>query len=339
MTTIAVDTGYRHLKIAQTGYQPEVYDSVFSDLIGRSAPKPNCRSAIIKYLKANHKINEKLEGKTWVAGNSARNINTAKSLITTNKSETAIRLALLAFRARNGQPFVEVNKLYTSLPELRDTVAVEHLKNSFLGQHKYMINGNEIRLHIKEVEVYQEGIGTYWLAQKEHLTVPHSLTGIVDLGGKTANLLLVDEFGEAIEDSSASFKTGGTYELTRLIASNPELIQANKGGAINQDTIMNALATGSKFVGTTGIDFSQYYPDYLNQWFSGILAELETRWESHFDRMGRVIVTGGSAHLIRGLIAENGYFAIPSNPQLSNVIGLLHQPRNLAVVGGNYVSA
>lgn len=340
MTHIAVDTGYRHLKVAENGYKPAVFDSVFADLIGRSAPKSNSKSAVIKYLKSNHKNNDNLVGKTWVAGYSARNINTAKSLINTQKSETAIRLALMAFQPRSGEFFREVNQLITSLPELRDTTAVEALKNAFQGSHKYEINGSEVRLSINSVEIYQEGLGTYWLAQRENLTLPNTLTGILDLGGKTANLLLIDEFGEPVEDSSASFGTGGTYELVGLIASNPDLICANKGSAIAQTTVMDALSSGSRFLGVSGIDFSQYYQEYLNQWFSGILAELETRWSRYFSRLGRVIVTGGSANLVRELIADNNYFAIPSNPQLANVVGLLYKPSNLSVVGGHqYVSA
>lgn len=89
---------------------------------------------------------------------------------------------------------------------------------------------------------------------------------------------------------------------------------------------MNALQVGSMFYGTTGASFAEYYDDYLEQWFDGILGEVETRWQRYFERIGRVILTGGSANLVKKLTADNDYFVIPPDPQFCNVIGLLHLP-------------
>ncbi|NJO70593.1 MAG: ParM/StbA family protein [Oscillatoriales cyanobacterium RM1_1_9] len=213
------------------------------------------------------------------------------------------------------------------MPELRDQTAVENIKSAFLGEHRYIRNSEEIRLMIRDVKIYPEGLGTFWLASHQGLTVPDTLTGICDLGGKTCNLVLIDESGEPIEDASSSFKVGGTYHLASLIAADPRLVNANKGDAPKLETVMNALQSGSRYYGTTGASFAEYYEDYLEQWFSGILSEVETRWQRYFDRLGRVILTGGSANLIKDLIADNDYFAIPSNPQFCNVMGLLYPPQ------------
>ncbi|MGL5082640.1 MAG: ParM/StbA family protein [Microcoleaceae cyanobacterium] len=327
MTRISLDIGYRHPKMYQIGQQPVAFDSVYADLVSKSRPTVNAQSAIIEYTKANHVINQKLVGKIWIAGSSARNKNIYKATMNYEKSEVAIRLGLLAFKPKNGQPFVDIDCLATSLPELRDQTAVENMKQAFLGEHKYKRNSEEIRLNIREVKIYPEGLGTFWLANHQGLTIPDTLTGVCDLGGKTCNLVLIDEYGEPIEDASSSFKVGGTYHLASLLAADPRLVNANKGDAPKLETLMNALQSGSTFYGTTGVSFADYYNDYLEQWFSGILSEVETRWQRYFDRLGRVILTGGSANLVKDLIADNDYFVIPANPQFCNVMGLLHPPR------------
>ncbi|MGF1492950.1 MAG: ParM/StbA family protein [Microcoleaceae cyanobacterium] len=211
MTKISLDIGYRHLKMYGIGQNPVAFDSIFANLISKSRPKVNTHSAIIEYTKANHLINQNLVGKAWVAGSSARNKNIYKVTMNYDKSEVAIRLGLLAFKPKKGQPFIDIDCLVTSLPEMRDQRAVENMKQAFLGEHRYKRNEDEIRLTIHEVQIYPEGLGTFCLANQHEMTVPGTLTGICDLGGKTCNLVLIDEDGQPIEDASSSFKVGGTY--------------------------------------------------------------------------------------------------------------------------------
>ncbi|MFY7883463.1 MAG: ParM/StbA family protein [Dolichospermum sp.] len=333
-TIISLDVGYRHLKMYQFGNNPIAFDSVYADLIGSTTPTVNKHSAIFEYIKGNHPINKNLEGKRWIAGSKARDKSLYHSILNYEKTDIAIRIGLLSFIPVKGQPFIDVDKLIVSLPERRDLEAVNNLKHSFIGEHRYKRNGEEIRLNIKDVKIEQEGIGTFWMAKKENLIVPNSLTGIIDLGGKTCNLLLLDENGDILDDASGSLKTGGTYHLASLIASDPRLIRALKGDSIKLDILMDCLAMNSRIIGTSGVSFEEYYNDYLMQWLGGILADVKTKWQRHFHRIGRILLTGGSSNLIKNLIANDPTFAVPSNPQFSNVVGLVHGNHLKALHGG-----
>lgn len=321
--TKAIDLGYRHIKSVELPNQSTIYDSLISDIVGSTTPALNSKSALIEYLEPNTAANAAFVGKRWIVGSSARNMANYKQATISDKVDIALKLALPTFTpAPDGNP-IHIETLYTSLPDPERNAA--QLVTTLQGRHRYNRNGVEIDLTIESVDVQPEGIGSYWLCLHHGLVTTGAAIGILDLGGKTACLTLVDEDGEIIPDSRLVFATGGTYALASMIAADPRLTTAVRD-VPKTDVLLDAIASNSLRYGQTGISFGEYYQDYLQQWFQGILGELQTRWQKYFHRIGKVLVTGGSANLIKPLIANNTYFAIVPHAQLANCAGLLYSP-------------
>jgi hypothetical protein len=115
--TKALDIGYRHVKVCAPSGQPQVYDSLISDIIGRTAPVLNKKSALIEYLEPNNASNEILVGKRWIIGSSARNMGNYKQAAISDKVDIALKLALPAFQpSPEGKP-IRISTLCTSLPD------------------------------------------------------------------------------------------------------------------------------------------------------------------------------------------------------------------------------
>ena len=246
-----------------------------------------------------------------------------KQAAISEKVDIALKLALPAFQPSPDRLPLRIPTLYTSLPDPERNAAA--LVQALQGQHRYKRNGVEVDLTIETVDVQPEGIGSYWLCLHHGLLSPGSATGILDLGGKTACLTLVDEDGGIIPDSRLVFATGGTYSLAAMLAADPRLANAVRD-VPKTDVLLDAIATGSTLYGATGVDFGDYYPDYLQQWFQGIVGELKTRWQRYFHRIGKVLVTGGSANLVKPLVASNPYFQVVPHAQIANCAGLLYRP-------------
>ena len=319
--TQALDIGYRYIKACDLTGKPQLYDSLIADLVGSTAPTPNSKSALIEYLESNNQTNSGLVGKRWLVGSSARNMGNYKQAAISEKVDIALKLALPCFLS-TGSP-IRIPTLYTSLPSPDRNAPA--LVTALQGRHKFKRNGQLVDLHIETVDVQPEGIGTYWFCQHQGLLPTGTAIGILDLGGKTACLTLVDEDGEIIPDSRLVFATGGTYALAAMIAADPRLTHAVKD-VLKTDVLMDAIASGSYLYGQTGVSFADFYQDYLQQWFQGILGELTTRWQRYFHRIGKVLITGGSSHLVKPLVKDNPYFQVVPHAQVANCAGLLLRP-------------
>ena len=321
--TKAIDIGYRHVKACDHTGNPLILDSLIADIVGSTAPTPNRKSALIEYLEPNNPVNSAFVGKSWLVGSSARNMANYKQAAISDKVDIALKLALPCFAPTADGKQIRVPVLYTSLPDPERNA--DEMVAALQGRHLFKRNGREIDLLIEAVDVQPEGIGSYWLCLHHGLIASGSATGIVDIGGKTACLTLVDEDGEVIPDSRLVFATGGSYALASMIASDPRLTTAIRDVA-RIDVLLDAIASGSHYYSQTGVSFGDYFQDYLQQWFQGIVGELTTRWQRYFHRIGKVLVTGGSAPLIKDLVASNPYFQIVPHSQMANCAGLLYCP-------------
>jgi hypothetical protein len=109
-----------------------------------------------------------------------------------------------------------------------------------------------------------------------------------------------------------------------MIAADPRLSTALKD-VPKTDVLLDAIATGSTYYAQTGSALATSTPTTYN---SGFRASSESYRPvaAILHRIGKVLVTGGSAPLVKPLIAGNPYFQIVPHSQLANCAGLLYRP-------------
>jgi hypothetical protein len=191
-----------------------------------------------------------------------------------------------------------------------------------MGEHHILHQGNPVRVIIESVKVEPEGMGIYRYGYKQGLTVPRTLTGILDLGGGTAIATLVDEQGSQIDGARVVLRRGGIYGLASDIAADPRLMQQVMGTP-KVELIMDAIAEGSYAYGVQGVSFADFFEEYCELWLKGILSEALNRWDIWLEGIGVILVAGGAAPLAADWLDKNSWFKVLPDPQFAHVLGLV----------------
>ena len=325
------EVGFRYIKSVRLGEEVCTYQSIIKDYpVGRKPPTVDMRNGntLVQYIKPNSSINDKLAGRLWYVGSKARSLNGARAATSfTDKAELAVRFAMVALCPdKSGATSIEIENLHTSLPVNGefDDVLVQRIKEALEGTHVFLRNGKKIEATVGNVQVSPEGYGSYLTVANHHpeLLAESGYTGILDLGGKTANLVLVDPDGDYIPDATYSFETGGTYSLA-LAISNEYRLKHSCRGALDLNLFMDAIASQSLIYGAKR-SFAGEYEYCLKAWFDGILGEIESRWQTYLSQIGKILVTGGSAALVDPFLADSeGLMSIVPNFQTASCQGLI----------------
>ena len=87
---------------------------------------------------------------------------------------------------------------------------------------------------------------------------------------------------------------------------------------------MDAIASGSFTIGTSGINFANLFSKCRSAWLDEIRAKLRTKWGQYFAEIGEVLIVGGSAPLATSIEeSTNGRFRIAPNPQTIGILGMM----------------
>lgn len=325
------EVGFRYIKSVRLGEDVTTYQSIVKDYpVGRKPPTVDMRNGntLIQYIKPNSDINAKLAGKLWYVGKKARSLIDARPATSySDKAELAVRFATVAFCPdKSGATAIEIDSLHTSLPVNGefDDLLVQRVKEALVGKHVFLRNGKKMEVTVQNVNVSPEGYGSYLAVANHHPELlPQGLyTGVLDLGGKTANLVLVDPDGQYIPDATYSFETGGTYKLA-LTIENEYRLKHSERGTLDLNLFMDAIANGSLIYGAKH-SFASEFEEKLPTWFDAILGEMESRWANHLGQIGRILVTGGSAALVERFIDKSdGVLAIVPDHQVASCQGLI----------------
>jgi hypothetical protein len=304
---IAIDLGNRFVKLAHTRRVWAV-ESIYAATEG--SPKE-----AVHYRDGSQ---AELVGKSWVVGHQARNYRWGIRTWATEKHESALRLVLGSLFAN----FVGENLVLDLVMSLPDPEAEgELLQKALIGEHHILHAGNPATVVINSVRVEPEGMGIYRYGQQQGLTVPRSLTGILDLGGGTAIATLVDEEGSQIEGARVVLRRGGIYGLASDIAADPRLT-TQVVGTPRIELIMDGIAEGSYLYGVQGVSFADFFYERLDLWLKGILGEVLNRWDPWLEEIGVVLMAGGAAPLVAEWVGENRWFQLVRDPQFAQVLGL-----------------
>lgn len=303
--TVGIDLGNRFVKVANQG-RVWALESIYA------ACPSGSLSGAVHYLAGSQ---SELVGKSWVVGHQARHYRRGIRTWATEKHESALRLVLgLDLTARN----LELD-LVMSLPNPQ--VEGIQLQKALVGEHHILHQGNPVRVVIQSVKVEPEGMGIYRYGYKQGLTVPRTLTGILDLGGGTAIATLVDAQGSQIEGARVVLRRGGIYGLASDIAADPRLMQ-QVVGTPKVELIMDGIADGSYAYGVQGVSFAEFFEEYRDLWLKGILSEALNRWDIWLEGIGVILVAGGAAPLAADWLGENSWFKVLPDPQFAQVLGL-----------------
>ena len=312
---VAIDLGNRFVKLSDQGRVWSV-ESIYAD-VPASTPKA------VEYVKGSR---EELVGKAWIVGPTARNYRRGIRTWTSEKHESALRLVLGSLELpRRAKTAVDrrsfLFELVMSLPN-PDVEGIQ-LQKALVGEHHIRDGGETVKVIIESVKVEPEGIGAYRYGYRQGLTKPHSITGIIDLGGGTAIATLFDATGSQIEGARVVLRRGGIYGLASDIAADPRLASQVKGTP-KVELIMDGIADGSYAYGVQGVSFASFFDEYCELWLKGILSEALNHWDPWLEGIGVILVAGGAAPLAAEWFQENPWFKVlPVHPQFAQVLGLL----------------
>jgi hypothetical protein len=306
--TVGIDLGNRFVKVADQGRVWAV-ESIYADV-------QQGYDQAVHYLAGSQ---SELVGRSWVVGHQARHYRRGIRTWATEKHESALRLVLGSLELTQRANGVNLD-LVMSLPNPQADGGL--LQQALMGEHHILTQGNPVRVIIKSVKVEPEGMGIYRYGYKQGLTVPRTLTGILDLGGGTAIATLVDEQGSQIEGARVVLRRGGIYGLASDIAADPRLMQ-QVVGTPKVELIMDAIAEGSYAYGVQGVSFASFFEEYCELWLKGILSEALNRWDIWLEGIGVILVAGGAAPLATDWLDENSWFKVLPDPQFAHVLDLV----------------
>lgn len=213
--------------------------------------------------------------------------------------------------------------------------AVQSALNGMVGEYCYRRNGQEVEARVCEVEIVPEGYGTYLQARKDGLVPDSGFTIVIDIGGGSWLYSVYDADGNQIEHMPVD--KGGVYHLAMQVAYDARLRKGlQQYGLTSPDigAVMDGFQLGHYYQ-ETGITWGEWLPEYLKPWFQNIFGTVQTNEGAagRLPRVKRVLVTGGGANLISGMVKDINLFAVVNDPQTASVRGLnlLHQPHLKAV--------
>lgn len=230
---------------------------------------------------------------------------------------------------------------------------VDKLKEKFLsgkGKDGYSWEcGGKVEFSISEIKFLNESLGTYFQAAALNREVDsgriimrgdlsEQTVGIVDIGARTLNLIIVDK-GQEVQHSIHTRFIGTLSVLDSLVEDLRNIVAGQVGGTSAPDAITLGWMIASKTVPVGGKD---YYFDLLpilkerfHSLADAVCNEVNTAWSGDLRvRLNRIILTGGGSLLLYQMLRSR---FIPVSLELTsdaisdNADGLL---RALAVYKG-----
>ncbi len=196
------------------------------------------------------------------------------------------------------------------------------LKGLLIGLHSATINDVEVAVNVRQARVVPQPYGTllnYALTEEGGLIGDRAdkRIGVIDVGGKTTNILSVDKMAEMSREAT-SVNVGGWT----IVKSLTDYIQAEYPDADDRASVIEEIVVSKDFV---------YYGERINitdiikgiteQAAKQISAEITQRWGSGA-QFEKILVTGGGAELVGEAVVEILPQAeIVADPVLSNAQG------------------
>jgi len=239
------------------------------------------------------------------------------------KSAAYRRLMLAAFGQATAGTAVKM-QIVTGLPAAYYRSGREELGAIFLGQHRVSLVGRPAqRIEVQRCRVVPQPFGAIFaLAMNDagrvvNKSLVKGPTGVIDIGGKTTNLLRVID----LRDDSArttSIDAGG-WDIVRdigdfLSATYPDM-------ALSEAQIMEAITERRIWYRDHFVDISAAVAEVTEEMASVIHSKVSQLWNGGGD-LRHLLIAGGGAYLVgQSLKTRFPQAAIVPDAQFANALG------------------
>ena len=312
---IAFDPGNR-LTTAFDGKKVVNFRSTLGFIYGDNAdPELDENSKFVKIIKS--EPSPDLNGKQFLLGTAAMYQQRYKKVFELDKMYYALYLLLPCIASLTDGDDVEVELIVNVTDPRRDEPRlIERLR----GATEFEVDERNMMVKIPTIRAVNEGLGPWKIAEKKGEIMPDSLTGIINLGGSTADGLLVRSDGKVLEDARFNDEKGGTYALA--IDIRKRLREMGRAGAdLELDLIMDALETRSDYVGVD-VYIGDLIEEAIDDWFTTLQSRIKSYWQPYFRRISKIYATGGSSKLIEDKVKRANRWEMTPDPILDNVKGI-----------------
>lgn len=322
---IGLDIGYSHTKAVWGGHNPA--QAIFPSVVG-TPDKARFSLAAENSLTLTYPFHVQV-GEGAVTQSRFFQRREDRHWI---ESDEWMALALAALTECTAANFAEL-RMVTGLPVafFTDRQAV---RDRLLGEHKVQREGrNRQTFRVIDCHVIPQPFGTLLSAVLDNRgrivdqTLSSGTVGIVDIGGKTTNLLSVYRLAE-ISRETASVSVGA-WDVVRAVQT--WLVNHYPGleGLRPHQVIEAIIARQAKYYGET-IDLQAAVEEALEPLAEQILAEVSQLWGGGAT-LDAILVSGGGAHLLGPYIQRHFRHArLVSEPVFANALGYWRFAQRLA---------
>lgn len=238
-------------------------------------------------------------------------------------SDEYYRLMLAAFAQLTTGTSVKLTVI-SGLPVAYYEAGKAALRDRFLGQHRVALAGRTPqKIEVSHCRIIPQPFGTViGLALSDSgKIVDRELAegplGVIDIGGKTSNLLSVQGFSEVSRETT-SVNTGA-WDVVRAVQAHlsahyPDL-------ELRDYEVMDLIRDRTVFYFGERIDLAPIIAAAVEGLAASVIATASQLWGSGA-RLRAILVTGGGAHLLGNPIRRHFPQArLVEKPQFANVVG------------------
>jgi plasmid segregation protein ParM len=180
----------------------------------------------------------------------------------------------------------------------------ETLKGIVFGEHTASINGKESTVYVRNVRIVPQPFGTlldYALTDEGGIIAERAdkRIGVIDVGGKTTNILSVDKMAELSREAT-SVNVGGWT----IVKSLTDVLQSEYPDIDDRASAIEKILTTKNFVYYgERIDANDFVNPITAHAAKQISAEISQRWGSGA-QFETILITGGGAKLVGQAIVD-----------------------------------
>jgi plasmid segregation protein ParM len=320
-----IDIGYSSVK-AISGDRRTIFQSVIG------TPE---RSRFSLHDNSNDGLVLNDTGGTWLVGDAAV---TQSRFVSRREDATWYlgdeyrRLMLAAFARLTTGTAVKLN-VVTGLPVAYYTTGKDELQALFLGRHKVEIEGRTPQqIEVEQCRVIPQPFGAALSValtdggKMADRTMAEGPVGVIDVGGKTTNLLSVRGLSDvARETTSVNI---GAWDAVRSVRD--YLTETYPGLDLRDHDLITVIQTRELYFFGERIDLSGQVDDILHKMAQTVIAAATQLWNGG-GTMRAILVAGGGAYLLGNHLRQAfRHIRIVENPQFANAVGYYKFARLLA---------
>jgi len=182
------------------------------------------------------------------------------------------------------------------------------------------------RLNVDKVVVVPQPFGSLFSCalsdsgQVANASLLSSPVGIIDVGGKTTNILVANR-GAEVARQSTSVSLGG-WDIVRAVR--PRISEVARDLDLRDHDLARAIASGSLLYYGDEVDLSEIVQDVTCDFCQSVAAQATTLWGSG-SSLSTILISGGGANLVgdnlKTHFSRHSNVQVVEKPQLANAIG------------------